>query len=49
MNIDIYKFFVDLSSKSSLTDWLMFIVALVALFFAWHQLREARRVREEQA
>lgn len=49
MNIDIYKFFVDLSSKSSLTDWLTFIVALVALFFAWHQLREARRVREEQA
>lgn len=38
-----------LASRSSLTDWLMFIVAVVALVVAWYQLHEARRVREEQA
>lgn len=42
------KVFADLISRSSLTDWLMFLVALVALIVAWRQLHEARRVREEQ-
>ncbi len=46
---NVFNFFTDLASKSSLTDWLMFAVALVALIVAWRQLREARRVREEQA
>lgn len=43
------EIFAGLVSRSSITDWLMFAVALVALIVAWHQLREARRVREEQA
>lgn len=40
---------IKLTDKSSLTDWLTFLVALTALIIGWNQLRESRKIRKEQA